>query len=652
MNKDFSGLATVYEVPCTDGRVIQKGAFDHQFGETVPLVWRHGHGDVTNIIGHGILGPSDDPSGVRVTGAFNKTKEGLRAKKLVMDKDIDRLSIWANEVIEHQNGSGDNLRRVVSGTIREVSLVMFGANPGARIDDLIRHEDDMVYLDGVIVHTDSTIEVIEEEPEEPEEEPEEPKEPEETVEHEDSDPTVREIIASLDENQKMLFGFVVHSALNGIKVNENQSNGSGGPTVKEVFDTLTDQQKEALYFVVGELTSDEPTISQEDLGLEQEEVTTMNIFEANAEESEPQGTVLSHESVLSAINEARSKRVSLRSVFDNRGITISHSITDIDSLFPDAKQTESGGPRLHSRPMEWVEKVLGGTSNRPFARVKSRYADITADEARAKGYVTGDEKVEEVIAVLGRETTPQTIYKLQKLDRDDVIDITDFDIVMWLKAEMRLMLREELARAILVGDGRDGADAEKIKEDKIRPIATDSSVYTVPMFYNDVGNEKAVSAMTDEELLDLIDFIAGYSVDYRGSGSPTLYAAPDFVNKLMMIRDADGRRIHRSRMELAEALNVGGIVEVFPMADSVSSGVEDPAGQPEGAYDLEHVALIVNLSDYVIGMDRGGQTTFFDDFDIDFNQYKYLYETRLSGALVVPKSAVAVSVVTAYDDGL
>ena len=300
-----------------------------------------------------------------------------------------------------------------------------------------------------------------------------------------------------------------------------------------------------------------------------------------------------------------------------------------------------------TREMTWVERVLNATAQRPFARIKSMYADLTPDTARAKGYVTADQKVEEVIAVLKRVTTPQTVYKLQKLDRDDIIDITEFDVVVWLKGEMRMMLREELARAILISDGRSGASAEKIVETNVRPIYNDDPAFTRSSIYNDIANEQDLADFTAAEAVDLIDWIAGQMQFYRGKGQPVFYCQPEVLTKLLLIRDANNLRIHRSKAELAEALRVSDVVDVPPMSAMERTGEVNPTGLPAGTYDIATLGVIVNLKDYVIGLDKGGQTAFFDDFDIDYNKMTYLYETRLSGALVNPLSAIAVELVTA-----
>ena len=376
---------------------------------------------------------------------------------------------------------------------------------------------------------------------------------------------------------------------------------------------------------------------------------THNIFEDD--DNVEDAGVLSHEQVRAVLRSAIDVRASsLRDAFADAEISISslqHSITDIDNMFPDAQPVDAGGPQLWSRPVEWVELVLNACKTRPFARIKSQYADITGADARAKGYVTGAAKVEEVIAVLKRVTTPQTIYKLQKLDRDDMIDITDFDVVTWLKGEMRLMLREELGRAILISDGRANTGADAIITTNVRPIYNDDAVYTINKPYNDVGNLGDLVDFTAAETTALIDYIAAARAEYRGTGSPVFYCQPEVLTKLLLVRDADNRRIHRSQADLADALRVSKIIEIPPMSGMEDTGVVDPPDLPAGTYDIATLGIVVNLTDYVIGADRGGQTAFFDDFDLDYNKYSYLYETRVSGALVNPKSAITIKLVTA-----
>lgn len=669
---DFSGIATAYDVACKDGRVIQKGAFDYQAGETVPIVWRHGHKDIRNVLGHAELSVSDSPAGMRVKAKFNQSKEGLRAKQLVQDKDIRALSIWANELIEHEKG---NQKAVERGRIREVSLVLTGMNPGAWIDDVVRHSEDpynpdFVEKDGVIIHTDYTIDldweeeieeeeaveepiVHEEEPvEEPEEEPvEEPEE--EAIEHQDE--TVREIYNSLNPNQTKLFDVIIHAAAMGEKLPPSASTEKGGPSLQEVFDSLSEEQKDVLYYMTGKVSQEEETVSQGDIDMPE----SHNIFEESGQREKD--VHLAHENVNAALIAASKGRASsLRELFMQHEVNINslhllaqedptflaHSITNISNFFPNSKAVDPGGPQYYAREMGWVPQVLNGVRRVPWSRLKSNYADLTGADARAKGYVTGAQKVEEVIVALQRETTPQTVYKLQKLDRDYILDITEFDVVVWLKAEMRLMLQEEVARAILISDGR-SAGADKIVETNVRPIYNDNATYTISRIYNDIGNEQSFSAFTASEFVALVDYIAESFDDYRGAGAPTFFCQQSLLSKLLTVRDTQNHRLHMNRSELADQLGVAAIVPVPVMNGLARTGEVDPPGLPTGTYNIETLGVIVNLRDYSVGQDRGGEVNFFDDFDIDYNKYSYLYETRLSGALTNPKSAIAIENVTA-----
>lgn len=650
---DFSGIATAYDVLCQDGRVIKTGAFDHQTGQVVPIVWRHGHDDIRNTLGHAVLERNVEPPGMRVKAHFNNTDEGRRAKVLVQGKDVRHLSIWANQLTESPGMfQGQSVIETRKGTIREVSLVLAGKNPGAYIDTVVRHSDDPLdpdsfVEDGIIIHTEYSINFEEEKEEEPEvvePEKEETKEEEtkDDLSHAEDD-TIADILKTLNEDQQKLFDVVLHAAAQGEKLPPEQSSAENGegPTLQEVFDTLNEEQKTILYHMAGEISQEE-TVSQGDSDPMSE---THNIFENSNPKEE---NVLSHEQAVNIMATAMKNRSSsLRQAFIDAEATLSHSVTDIDFMFPDAKKVDAGGPQWYSRPMEWVEGVLGACKTRPFSRIKSMYADLTGADARAKGYVTGNQKVEEVIAVLKRVTTPQTIYKLQKLDRDDIIDITDFDVVVWLKTEMRMMLREELARAILISDGRADTGDDAILSTNVRPIYNDDPVYTIDAIFNAIADEEAFSAFDDTKCLQFIDFVAGFRKDYRGSGSPVFYCQPEVLSRLMLIRDTDTHRLHRTEAELASALRVSAIVEVPPMSGMSEAGIVNPPALPAGTYTIETLGVIVNLNDYVIGMDNMGKTAFFDDFDLDFNKYTYLYETRLSGALVNPKSAISVENVVA-----
>jgi hypothetical protein len=381
---------------------------------------------------------------------------------------------------------------------------------------------------------------------------------------------------------------------------------------------------------------------------------THNIFEESVPKD--QDVALAHENVNNAmISASKGRANSLREVFAQNDVTINslhllavedvkflaHSITNISNFFPNAAPVESGGPQWYGREMEWVPQVLNGVRQVPWARLKSNYADLTGADARAKGYVTAALKVEEVIVALQRETTPTTVYKLQKLDRDYIIDITEFDVVVWLKTEMRMMLQEEVARAILISDGR-AAGADKIVETNIRPIYSDDAVYTINRLYDLVGDAASFSTFTGAEFIVLIDYIAESFDDYRGAGSPVFYCQQALLTKLLTIRDLDNHRIHVNKADLADQLGVAAIVPVPVMNGLQRDDIVDPPGVPTGTYNIETLGVIVNLRDYSVGRDRGGEVNFFDDFDIDYNKYTYLYETRLSGALTNPKSAIAI----------
>jgi hypothetical protein len=606
---DFSGLVTAYGVPCSDGRVIEHGAFDHQDGQRVTMVWRHMHKELENVLGHGFLQATK--AGMRVKAFFNNSKQGQLAKQLVHSGDLQFLSIWANQVIEHMDEVA-GLKRVKKGQIREFSLVLSGANPGAVIDNVVMHSDDewepdVVLTDSLLIQTGEPIEIYHEEASEEVAKP--------VVEHEGE--TVKQIFETFTEEQKNLTYIMIHSAVSGtVDIESGSENNDGeGPTVKEVFDTLTEEQKNVLYYMVGAASEKETDVQQSDTGDNQ---MKHNVFENGGEEKE---VTISHDemnSILQQASKARSGKLSefFESSFEHAG---TYGIDNISYLFPDAKNVQQT-PVWYAEDMDWVNAIMTGVRKSRFSRIKTRYADITTEEARALGYATGDLKVEEVFEILYRVTTPQTIYKKQKLDRDDILDITDFNVVQWMKAEMQVMLRAEVARAILVGDGRLVTDDYKISETNIRPIYTDDDMYA----------HKVLIASTDT-VLDIIDAFVEQRNNYKGSGNPTLYATPELLNSMLLVRDTTGRRIYDTERSLAAALRVSNIVEVPKM----SGHTRDDDGDT-----LTLLGILVNLNDYTIGMDRGGETTFFSDFDIDYNQEKYLLETRLSGSLTIPKAAL------------
>ena len=579
---DFSGWATRNDLLCGDGRVIKKDAFKDNDGKTVSLVWNHEHNDPNAVLGHAILENRDE--GVYAYGFFNDSENGQLAKKLVSHGDVSSLSIWANKL--KQNG-----REVLHGEIRELSLVLAGANPGAYIDVVMAHND----------------------------------------EGED----VSELYANYNEN------IMIHAASEDEKsdsnkeekpVEEEKKQPDTKKTVGEVFDTLTEEQKTVVYAIIGKALEDSG--ETEDEMDEEDDNMKHNVFEN--EEVKQEG-VLSH-SEMQAILADGKRYGSLRESFlahagdtQYSAGTATYGIDGADDfLFPDARNLDVP-PSFISREMGWVKKVMNGTHHTPFSRIKSMFADITEDDARAKGYIKGKLKKEEVFTLLKRTTTPTTIYKKQKMDRDDVIDITDFDVVAWLKSEMRLMLDEEIARAILVGDGRLSSSDDKINESNIRPIWTDEDLYTIKALVS-----VAAGADEDTKAKAFIRAAIKARKDYKGSGNPTLFTTEDVLTDCLLMEDGMGRIIYDSPEKLANVLRVKEIVTV-PVMENLTRTVDTKTHHLMG--------LIVNLADYNVGADKGGAINMFDDFDIDYNQQKYLIETRCSGALIKPYSAIAIEMV-------
>lgn len=571
---DFCGWATRNNLKCADGRTIRQNAFQHNDGKTVPLVWNHQHNDPFNYLGHVMLENRDE--GVYAYGVFNSTESGQQAKELVEHGDVVALSIFANRLKED---GGD----VLHGDIKEVSLVLAGANPGAYIESVIRHGETMD--EEATIYTGERIEIYH--GEEPKKE-----EPMETK-------------SKVDE------------------VIEHAEEESGSKTVADVLDTLSEEQLNAVYYVIGEALGESESDSDSDMEQseidEGDEKTTMkhNVFENDVE---AKGNTLSHADAEAIFADAK-RYGSLRDS------ALAHGITEIDYLFPEPTLMDSP-PGFIQRDMGWVSKVMGGVRHTPFSRIKSMFADITEDDARAKGYIKGKLKKEEVFGLLKRTTTPTTIYKKQKLDRDDVIDITDFDVVAWLKTEMRMMLDEELARAFLVGDGRLASSDDKINEQNIRPIWTDEDLYTVKVIVPGSG----INAETAKAF---IRSVIKSRKNYKGSGEPTLYTTEDMLTELLLLEDTTGRVIYESVEKLRTTLRVREIVTVPIMegltrTDSTDSSTRSLLG------------IIVNLTDYNVGADKGGAVNMFDDFDIDYNAQKYLIETRCSGALTKPFSAIAL----------
>ena len=576
MKYDFSGWATKNNIKCSDGRTILRDAFKHNDGQTVPLVWNHQHNESANVLGHAVLENREE--GVYAYCTFNDTEAGKNAKLLVEHGDVTALSIYANQL--KQNGSN-----VMHGTIREVSLVLAGANPGAFIDSIIRHGE--FCEDEAVIYTGENL----------------------SLEHADQKPSDKEDKAGEDDK------------------GDGKVEGNKQKTIKDVVDSMSEEQKNVLYALVGQaLEGKEMAQSaiEENNNIEDggEQEMKHNVFEGKETDNK---NVLSHDAMETIFKDAKrygSLKESFLAHAENYGIK------DIEWLFPDAKNVNMP-PDFIKRDDSYVQKVMRGVHHVPFSRIKSMHADITADQARAKGYIKGKLKKEEVFTLLKRTTTPTTIYKKQKLDRDDVVDITDFDVVAWLKMEMRMMLDEEIARAILVGDGRLSSDDDKINEMCIRPIATDADLYCVK------APVTVASAATEEEIAKaFIRTVIKSRKEYKGSGSPTLFTTEDVLTNCLLLEDKNGRIIYDTVEKLATALRVKEIVTVEVM-EGAKTKVE--------SQEKPLMALMVNLVDYYVGADKGGAVNMFDDFDIDYNQQKYLMETRCSGALVKPYSAIAVA---------
>ena len=604
--RDFGGYATRYNIKCADGRTIKPHAFDDCDGQTVPLVWDHNHKSPLNVLGHALLSVRED--GVYADATFNETTQGQNARELVRNGDIKALSIYANQL--KQNG-GD----VVHGMIREVSLVLAGANPGAFIDTAIAHnaydEDPDEAIMAMYLESDSLELAHSEEEESADEEPaiEEQKETEEMngneniLEHSAEEETVEDVVNSMNEKQKKVLAFLVGKAAEGAKKSDDSDKGED--MKHNVFDTESNGEHLAHSMFTREVQGDIIKDMKKFGSLKES-------FLAHKEEMGIEDVIMHGD--------------------NDHGIEYSedvqsYMVNDPSFLFPEAKALNNP-PAWIKRDTGWVAGVLSGTKHVPFSRIKSVFADITEDEARAKGYVKGNRKTEEVFTLLKRTTTPQTIYKKQKMDRDDVIDITDFDVVAWIRGEMRIMLDEEIARAILVGDGRLSSSDDKISEDHIRPIWTDDDLFTIKQFVTYTQEDTS-----DDKAKAYIRAAVKARKDYKGSGNPVFYTTEDVLTDMLLLEDNMGHRLYKSEAELATAMRVSRIVTV-----QVMEGLQREVDH----VDRDLIGIIVNLSDYTVGADKGGAISMFDDFDIDYNQQKYLIETRCSGALTVPYSAIVI----------
>ena len=570
---DFSGWATRNNLKCSDGRTIRKDAFKDNNGQKVPLVWNHQHNEPFNILGHALLENREE--GVYAYCTFNDTEAGQNAKQLVEHGDVSALSIYANQLKQH---GGD----VIHGSIREVSLVLAGANPGAFIDSIICHGEESE--EEAIIYTGEDI----------------------SLSHADNEEIKEE--KPMEDTKKV----------------ENKTDNK---TVKDVFDTLTEEQKTVVYALIGQALESAGVTDENDENDDEEDNNMKhNVFD---QDEMMQGNALSHSDMEEIFSDAK-RTGSLKEAFLAHNAT--YGIDQIDTLFPEPKSMNTP-PEFIKRDTNWVAGVINGVHHTPFSRIKSMFANITEDEARAKGYIKGKLKKEEVFTLLKRTTTPTTIYKKQKLDRDDIIDITDFDVVAWIKSEMRMMLDEEIARAILVGDGRLTSDDDHINEANIRPIWKDDDLYTIKTKIT-VG----ASATDDDKAKAVIKAAVKSRKNYKGSGNPVLYTTEDFLTNCLLLEDTQGYRLYKSEQDVATAMRVSRIVTVPVMENLTRTDSESK--------ERTLVGIIVNLNDYNVGADKGGAVNMFDDFDIDYNQQKYLMETRCSGALIKPYSAIALEMVT------
>ena len=586
---DFSGWATKNDLLCSDGRTIRRDAFKDNDGKVVPLVWNHDHTDPSNVLGHALLKNVAD--GVYAYGSFNSNPKAIEAATLLAHGDIKALSIWANKL---QQRGGD----VLHGDIKEVSLVLAGANPAAIIDSVMVHgeesdEEAIIYTGESICHSSGELK-------------DEVEETEETVEHADD---------KADEPEK----------------------SDDDETVADVFETLSEKQKNVVYALIAEIISRNKGKENED-NKEEDSVMKHNVFEQ--QNGDQQENVLCHADVKAAFDDAK-RYGSLKDSFVAHGLNevtyMAHAdgdygIKNIDYLFPEARNVNNTIDFI-KREDSWVRDFMSRVHRSPFSRIKSVHANITEDEARAKGYIKGNMKKEEVFTLLKRSTTPTTVYKKQKLDRDDVLDITDLDTVALVKGEMRGMLDEEIARAALVGDGRSASDDDKINEVNIRPIWTDADLYSIKV-------PIAVAAGDDDnkKATNFIRAAIKSRKNFRGSGTPVLYTTEDMLSDMLLLTDTTGRDIYDTVEKLCKKLRVSEIITV-PVMEGLTRQVDSKTRTLAG--------IIVNLQDYNIGADKGGSINMFEDFDIDYNQMKYLIETRCSGALTKPYSAMVLEFETA-----
>lgn len=606
---DFSGWATKSNIKCSDGRTITENAFSWNDGGKVPLVWNHQHQSVDDVLGTAWL--ENTKGGVRAYGKFNDTENGQKAKSVVQHGDVVGLSIYANNLQQ------DNQKNVIHGKIREVSLVLAGANPGAYIDEVIAHGDNEGDAAIIYYAFDDAIDDVE---------------PLEHSEIQNGNKSYDEIIASMDDDQRNVYFTVVGELMKHSATNDVEESYVGEEDIQRALASMTDEQLNAVQAMFDAVAYGDDEEYEENYSNEQhydddysdenyeedDEDMRHNVFE-NDQQNDMNVLMHAEDAIIGDAQRMGSMRDSFLAHAADYGVE------QIEQLFPEPHQLNRT-PEFIGRNTDWVSTVMSGVHRSPFSRVKSRWADITADEARARGYIKGKLKKEEVFSLLKRATTPATIYKKQKLDRDDILDITDFDVVAWIKGEMRLMLNEEIARAILIGDGRLASDDDKIPEDHVRPILKDADLFVIRW---GVANGSSV----DEKCKNFIRACIKARKNYRGSGNPALFTTEDMLTDLLLLEDSIGHKLYKTESELATALRVSRIVTV-PVMDGLQVDVD---GTGKNVY-----GIIVNLDDYTVGADKGGEVNLFNDFDIDYNQEKYLMETRISGSLVKPFSAIVL----------
>lgn len=640
---DFSGYATRNDIKCTDGRIIRAGAFADQDGAKVPLVWNHDHRGMENVIGHALLENRSD--GVYAYGVFNETKNGINAKELVEHGDICAMSIYANKL--KQNGAD-----VTHGVIRELSLVYAGANPGAFIDSVITHEDGadeeaVIYFDQEIDISHGELTNDDKSDKDPKEEPE--KKPDEPPKK-----TAKEIIDGLSEKKKKVAALIISMSpkideIDAIDDNKEQPVSDKGETVADIWETFTEEEKKAVYAVIGTAKenneSSDDGDEEEDNDNKEEKVMRHNAFDKETQTETVDG-VLTHSDQEAILALAKSKSCgSLREAMEQyAGETdhLQHGIDEIETLFPEYKDVKPGAPELVTDNLGWVTTVMNGVHKSPISRIRTRQTDARGRKIRGLGYQKGGLKKEVGnVKLMSRTTDPYTVYVKDSMNRDDILDITDFDVVSYEYNLLRMALNEEIATAVMVGDGREDGDEDKIPEDKIRPIWTDDELYTIHKAVDVTGMKtKLQGSDTSKNFGDnyieteaIIEAALDARIDYRGSGSPAFFCTPQLVNTMLMARDLNGRRIYNSIDELKTILNVSAIVTIEQFA-----GLQRTVDTNKMAL----LGIMVNLDDYYVGATKGGQITQFNQFDIDFNKEKYLIETRISGALTKIKSAIVL----------